>query len=88
MNCSPTLTADEFKVIHNSLYYLDCLGNDKVNDIVAKMRDALKGAYEQDRKAFSSKSDHFDDVRSQLGLNNSVWSIYNVGNLEIGRAHV
>ena len=81
MNCSPTLTAEEFKVIHNSLYYLDCLGNDRVTELVTKMRDALKGAYEQDNKAFKNKSDHYDDVRAQLGLTDSVWSIYEVDNM-------
>ena len=81
MNCSPTLTAEEFKTIHNSLYYLDCIGNEKVSELVEKMRGALKGAYEQERKSFNAKSDHYEDVRGQLGLSDSVWSIYEVENL-------
>lgn len=81
MNCSPTLTAEEFKTIHNSLYYLDCLGNEKVTELVEKMRGALKGAYEQERKSFNAKSDHYEDVRGQLGLGDSVWSIFEVENL-------
>ena len=81
MNCSPTLTAEEFKTIHNSLYYLNCLHNEKVDEIVERMREALKGAYEQDDQAFDTKHDHYSDVKNQLGLDNSAWSIFDVDNL-------
>jgi len=91
MNCSPTLTADEFKNLHNGLWELDCMvqslleGNSregqKLATIAKTLRDSLKGAYEQDRKSFEEKSTHYDDVRDQLGLTNSTWSIYEVDNL-------
>lgn len=91
MNCSPTLTADEFKRLHNGLWELDCMvskllnGNvyegQKLEQIAKTLRDSLKGAYEQDRKSFEEKSDHYDDVKTQLGLDHSTWSIYEVDNL-------
>ena len=91
MNCNPTLTADEFKHLHNGLWELDCMveklitGNvyegQKLATIAKTLRDSLKGAYEQDHKSFESKSDHYDDVKTQLGLDHSVWSIYEVNNL-------
>ena len=81
MNCSPTLTAEEFKELHNGLYYLECLGNEKVDEIVKRMRGALKNAYEQDDQAFNTKHNHYNDVKNQLGLDNSEWSIFEVDNL-------
>lgn len=80
MNCNVTLTADEFKIIHNSLCDLDRIDNDKVRDVVEKMREALTGAYEQDNKAFETKFDHYKQVCTELGLT-TIWSIYEVDNL-------
>lgn len=89
MNCSPTLTAEEFKTIHNALCDLDNITR-RLEDVLkpelyarlakaaSTIRDGLSGAYEQDNKAFSRKSRHFDDVKSQLGLRNSEWSVYEV----------
>lgn len=82
MNYSPTLTADEFKVIHNSLYYLDCIGHEQVSKIVEEMRGALRGAYEQERQDFDSKNDQYDHWRKHYGLR-SVWSIYSVSNMTL-----
>lgn len=80
MNCDVTLTADEFKTIHNSLCDLDRIDNDKVRVIVEKMRDALKGAYDQDNDAFDRKHAHYGRVQKELGLD-TIWSIYEVDNL-------
>lgn len=80
MNCNPTLTAEEFKTIHNSLCDLDRIDNDKVRDIVEKMRDALKGAYDQDNDAFNRKHAHYGGVQRELDLD-AIWSIYEVDNL-------
>lgn len=80
MNCNPTLTADEFKTIHNSLYYLDCLNNEKVSEIVEQMRGALKNAYDQDNDAFDKKYVHYNQVKKELGLE-TTWSLYEVNNL-------
>lgn len=80
MNCNPTLTADEFKTIHNSLYQLDCLNNDQVSAIVEQMRDALKGAYDQEDAAWDKKHAHFSRVKDTLALE-SIWSMYEVDDL-------
>ena len=81
MNCSPTLTADEFKVLHNTLWELDRVKNSTVQTLVERIRRvALKGAYEQDNEAFTRKHDHYDQVREDLGLR-SRWSLYEVDNL-------
>ena len=85
MNCSPTLTADEFKEIHNGLYYLSCLNNEKVDEIVGRMRTALAGAYAQDDQAFSTRSRHYHEVKDSLGITDSEWSIYEVD--DMGERH-
>lgn len=92
MNCSPTITAEEFKAIHNAVCNLDSICY-QLEDILKpelylklvtarnSIRDGLAGAYEQDHEAFSRKSRHFDDVKAQLELKNSEWSFYEVENL-------
>lgn len=93
MNCSPTITAEEFKTIHNALWELDnvtLLLEDVLKpELYAKLakagstiRKGLAGAYEQDSTAFKRKSDHYDSAKTQLGLKNSEWSIYEVDALE------
>lgn len=91
MNCNPTLTADEFRTLHNGLWDLDRMvgrlmdidldEGTKLAEIAKTLRDSLAGAYHQDDAAFKSKSDHFDDVKSQLGMDHSEWSIYEVNNM-------
>ena len=81
MNCNPTLTAEEFKVLHNTLCELDMIGNDKVQALVERIRDvALKSAYEQEDQAFDRKQAHYGKAREDLGLT-SVWSMYEVDSL-------
>ena len=79
MNCNVTLTAEEFKTIHNTLWAMQYQGMDGKTG-AEKIREALAGAYAQESKAFSTKSDHFDQVKNDLGLS-AIWSIYEVENL-------
>ena len=91
MYCNPTLTAEEFKTIHNALWELDSVKS-QLEDILkpelylklAKatntIREGLKGAYQQDDAAFETKNAHYDLTRGELGLN-SIWSIYEVEDL-------
>jgi hypothetical protein len=91
MNCNPTLTADEFKTIHNALCELDHV-KQTLEDILSKdlyiklakatsqIREGLANAYEQDNSAFDIKMDYFDRVREELGLS-ATWSMYEVDNL-------
>jgi hypothetical protein len=80
MNCDVTLTAEEFKTLHNALCALDCLNDDKISTQVEIIRDALTGAYDQESAAFDRKFEHYDSVRKDLGLN-AIWSITEVDNL-------
>jgi hypothetical protein len=80
MNCDVTLTAEEFKTLHNALYALDCLHNDKVSEQVEIIRGALRGAYDQESAVFDRKYAHYDSVRKDLGLN-AIWSMYEIDNL-------
>ena len=91
MNCNPTLTADEFKTIHNALCELDNV-KEQLEDVLNKdlyiklakaandIRKGLANAYEQDNKSFEIKMDYFDRVREELGLS-ATWSMYEVDNL-------
>lgn len=92
MNCSPTLTAEEFKIVHNGLCELRGVYesiqsvvrepiSDRMASAIREIEKGLSNAYEQEDKAFDDKYEHYNDVRSQLGLDNSVWSVYEVDNL-------
>lgn len=76
MNCSPTLTADEFKELHNTLWELGRIDHPTVQTLVERIRKvALKSAYEQDDQAFQSKYDYYQDYQKMHRLR-SIWSIY------------
>lgn len=91
MNCSPTLTAEEFKTVHNALWELDnsvrqleeVIHPDmyvKLARAASKIRKGLEGAYEQDSDAFERKHSHYRTVQEQHGLK-STWSLYEVEDL-------
>lgn len=80
MNCDVTLKAEEFKTIHNALWALQYRDGVDVNATVETIREALSGAYAQERNDFDRKSDHYSQVKEELGLR-SIWSIYEVANL-------
>lgn len=83
MNCSPTLTAEEFKVLHNSLCALSTIDHPRVSELVERIREvALKGAYEQDSESFNRKWKQYDHWREHYGLT-STWSIYEVDNMTL-----
>lgn len=76
MNCSPTLTAEEFKVLHNTLWELDRIDHPRVQELVERIRSlALKGAYEQDQTEFDRKNDYFHRFQEENKLA-TIWSIY------------
>lgn len=81
MNCNPTLSSEEFKVLHNTLWELSRINDPSVQALVERIRKvALKSAYEQDNSAFECKHSHYDEIRKFLGLR-AIWSIYEVENL-------
>jgi hypothetical protein len=81
MNCDVTLKAEEFKSLHNSLYYLDCLDNEKVSELVETIRGALAGAYDQERNDFDRKYAYYSQVKEEIGAQ-TIWSIYEVADLD------
>lgn len=92
MNCSPTLSAEEFSTIHNAVCDLDGLVR-RLEDVLKpelyqclvearnNIRSGLTSAYKQDDDAFSRKSRHYDSVKKELGVKHSEWSIYEVDNM-------
>jgi hypothetical protein len=92
MNCSPTITAEEFETIHNALWELDNVTRQledilkpelyiKLAKAAGAIRKGLDGAYQQDADSFDQRWQHYDTVKSQLGLF-STWSMYEVGDLD------
>ena len=82
MNCSPTLSAEEFKALHNCLWELDSLQDQRVQEIVERIRRvALKGAYAQDQLSFDTKFELYNRAQMHHGFK-TVWSIYEVEDLE------
>lgn len=92
MNCNPTLTAEEFKTVHNALCDLDSVCRqleDVINPNLYKqlaqarstIRKGLQGAYEQDNKAFETKNDHYHAIQSEEKLR-AIWSLYEIEDLD------
>jgi len=79
MNCNVTLTAEEFKTIHNTLWAMQYNGMDSESG-AEKIRGALAGAYAQENDMFDGKSEHYEKVAFAFGLKTQ-WSIYEVSNL-------
>jgi hypothetical protein len=78
MLTSPTLTADEFKVIHNALCYAQA---SNVEETVSTIRGALARAYADENRTFDGKMDHFSSVQEAEGFI-SVWSDYGVTDMD------
>ena len=79
MNCDVTVTKDEFKAIHNTLWDLQYNGLDGVTG-AQRIREALKGAYEQDQADFDRKHREYQYWQQHYGLR-STWSLYRVNNM-------
>jgi hypothetical protein len=75
-----TLTAKEFETVHNALWELFQIKNPEVQDQVETIRQALNGAYEQERQIKDRRYDHYSQVKTELGLD-TIWSITEVDNL-------
>lgn len=84
-----TLTADEFKEIHNALYDFRGLNNIledaikeqtylKLRAVENRIRAALNGAYVQEAAIFKDKHRYYDGVQAEKKFN-SCWSIYEAG---------
>lgn len=91
MNCSPTITAEEFRTVHNALCELRSVYHslhsvvrepitDKMNAAIHKIEEGLKGAYEQDNAAFERKHAYYRQVQKEKQFL-STWSMYEVDDL-------
>jgi len=74
-----TIKADDFKAIHNALWSLQYANGDLTTQVEV-IRNALKDAYEQDRKVSDDRYNHYLTVKTDLGLD-AIWSIYEVKDL-------
>ena len=92
MHCNPTLTAEEFKTIHNGLCELESAVQrleqvinpelyKRLSHGASEIRRGLDRAYQEDNDSMDLKSNHYSDVGRQLGMDNSEWSVYEVDNL-------
>lgn len=90
MNCNPTLTAKEFKTIHNALCDIRSIASsidgvvreaitDKLDRAIREFESGLRGAYDQDHTAFDRKCALFQDIQEGSKFT-SIWSIYEVEN--------
>ena len=76
MNCDVTVTKDEFKAIHNTLWELQYRGLDGATG-AERIREALKSAYEQENRDFDRKHREYQHWQQHYGLR-STWSLYQV----------
>ena len=71
-----TLKGEDFKVLHNTLWELGNINDDRVQALVERIRTvALKDAYAQDNDQFESKMDYYREFQQDNGLE-TIWSIY------------
>ncbi len=97
MNCNPTLTAEEFKTIHNALCQIRSVQGSlegvvreeittRLEKAIANMEQGLANAYRQDNEVFDTRNKHFTHVQSAHDLQ-SVWSLYEVADLYAMHPH-
>jgi hypothetical protein len=72
VNCDVTLTAEEFRQIHNALCFAHA---DGIQKTVETIRTALAGAYAQDDSAFDRKMSYFRRFQEENKFK-AIWSIY------------
>ncbi len=91
MNYSPTLSADEFRDIHNALCDLDSVAQ-SLEDVLRPekylrlirardaIRGALKNAYELEREVSDRRYRYYDDIQKEMKFRTD-WSIYSVDSM-------
>lgn len=91
MNYAPTLTAEEFRTVHNALCSLDSICGQMEgvinSELFAKLtaardtiRDGLQGAYKQESNDFDAKAAKYAAAKEEWKLS-AIWSIYSVDDL-------
>ncbi len=72
MNTAVTLTAEEFKQIHNALCFAPNKGLEATVDAI---REALAGAYRQEEQDFDHKMAYYNRFKVEHRLE-AIWSMY------------
>ena len=91
MLCSPTLTSEEFKQIHNGLCDLhraisqleDILSPDVLKLLRQshhQIHTALNGAHDQEDRVFERNRKHYESVQKELRLD-AIWSMFEIDDL-------
>lgn len=80
MFCDVKLAGKEFETIHNAIWELSQIKNKDVAEQVEVIRQALQGAYEQEREISDRKYEHYNQVKKDLGLD-AIWSMTEVDDL-------
>lgn len=92
MNCSPTLSAEDFKNVHNGkcelhgvLQSIESIVHPRITERLQKaiglLDKGLAAAYEQDDAENDAIQAHVNEVEQQLGGMKSIWSMYEVKDL-------
>ena len=92
-----TLTAEEFKLIHNALCdirhiseYLEPILNtatsSKLSASVANIAKGLENAYRQENDEFDSRSQHYDKVAAEHNFK-AIWSMHEISDLNINHTY-
>lgn len=92
MLISPTLTAEQFKQIHNALCKLTYLVEDldgvihddyhkRLATTEKELRDAMSDAYAEDHRVFEERIRHFDETATLNDIKHSSWSIHEVDDM-------
>ena len=74
MNTSVTLTAEEFKKIHNALCFAH---SDGIQKTVETIREALAGAYQQDEAQWDRRFAYCNNIKLHNGFD-AIWSAQDV----------
>lgn len=91
MHCSVTLTANDFKTLHNTLCDLRSVQErltgvinnelaDRLHAVIKGFERGFAGAYAQEREDFDRKTDLFDEAKAECRFT-SIWSIYEIEDL-------
>lgn len=97
MSCKLTLTAEEFKTVHNALCAMRSIQNSidgvvhenimhRLTKAITNMEQGLEGAYEQENNEVERKLDHYTELQHALGLK-SIWSVLEVEDLYTRHPH-
>lgn len=84
-----TITPEAFNTVHNALCALrntvvamdqSLIKVDRLDEIVDQFEQGLAMVYSQESAEFDTKMNHYDSVKTELGLT-SVWSLFDVKDL-------